>query len=60
MLAEPIGPTPGYLMKRLVNQLFNKEEIMEGKHEADNERTQKIKGNQYLLYYFHHYIGLLF
>jgi hypothetical protein len=31
-------------MKRLINQLFSKEEIMEGQHEQVNDRTKKIKG----------------
>jgi hypothetical protein len=33
-------------MKRLINQLFTKEEIMEGEHEKLNGRTGKIKGQQ--------------
>jgi hypothetical protein len=33
-------------MKRLINQLFTKEEIMAGLHGEDNERTMKIKGNR--------------
>lgn len=33
-------------MKRLINQLFTKEEIIAGLHGEDNERTMKIKGNR--------------
>ncbi|CAF2132322.1 unnamed protein product [Rotaria magnacalcarata] len=39
----PIGPTPAFLMKRLINELFTKEEIMNSEHEQINERTKKIK-----------------
>jgi hypothetical protein len=31
-------------MKRLINQLFSKEEMMQRLHEQSNERTEKIKG----------------
>ena len=31
-------------MKRLINQLFTKEEIINRQHEQINERTLKIKG----------------
>ncbi|CAF2152074.1 unnamed protein product [Rotaria magnacalcarata] len=40
---SPIGPTPAFLMKRLINELFTKEEIMNSEHEQINERTKKIK-----------------
>jgi hypothetical protein len=35
-------------MKRLINQLFPKEEMMDGEHEIDNEQTVKIKGSQFV------------
>ncbi|CAF3894735.1 unnamed protein product [Rotaria magnacalcarata] len=43
LLSGPIGPTPAFLMKRLINELFTKEEIMNSEHEQINERTKKIK-----------------
>ncbi|CAF2048278.1 unnamed protein product [Rotaria magnacalcarata] len=43
LLSGPVGPTPAFLIKRLVNELFSKKEIMEGEHEQANERTEKIK-----------------
>ncbi|CAF2043551.1 unnamed protein product [Rotaria magnacalcarata] len=45
LLSGPIGPTPACLMKNLINKLFTKEEIMKGEHNAENERTEKIKGD---------------
>ena len=42
-------------MKRLVNDLFTSDEIMNGKHEETNERTEKIKGKSSAVQYlFHH------
>ena len=31
-------------MKRLINQLFSKEEIIDGQHEQVNDRSKKLKG----------------
>ena len=45
LLRHPLSPTPGCLMKKLINQLFTKGEIMEGEHEQENERTTKLKGD---------------
>ncbi|CAM4786768.1 unnamed protein product [Rotaria magnacalcarata] len=43
LFSGPIGPTPAHLMKRLINELFTKEEMMAREHEKTNERTEKIK-----------------
>ncbi|CAF2835274.1 unnamed protein product [Rotaria sp. Silwood2] len=43
LLRDPLSPTPGCLMKKLINELFTKNEIMEDNHEQENERTTKIK-----------------
>ncbi|CAF4435653.1 unnamed protein product, partial [Rotaria magnacalcarata] len=41
LFSGPIGPTPAHLMKRLINELFIKEEMMAREHEKTNERTEK-------------------
>ncbi|CAF3701611.1 unnamed protein product [Rotaria sp. Silwood1] len=43
LLAGPIEPTPGGLMKQLINDLFTEDEIILGYHEQVNEKTDKIK-----------------
>jgi hypothetical protein len=45
-------------MKFLINELFTKQEIMEGKHEEINERTEKIKGETFVLQYPFQYVQL--
>jgi hypothetical protein len=32
-------------MKRLINQLFTKDEIINREHEGENERITKVKGS---------------
>jgi hypothetical protein len=44
LLSGPMSPNPGSMMKRLINQLFTKDEIIDRQHESDNERTNKVKG----------------
>jgi hypothetical protein len=46
-------------MKSLINELFTKKEIIEGKHEQFNERTEKIKGETFVLRYPLQYIQLI-
>lgn len=43
LLLGPLGDSPGCLMKRLINELFTKEEIIAGEHENVNERTLQIQ-----------------
>ena len=45
LLSGPMSPSPGSMMKCLINQLFTKDEIINRQHESDNERTDKVKGN---------------
>ena len=45
-------------MKRLINELFTKREIMDGEHEKTNERTTKIKSKLDALYQLYLHICL--
>jgi hypothetical protein len=44
ILNGKIFDTPNALMKALINDLFTKAEVMQGKHEEANERTERIQG----------------
>jgi hypothetical protein len=51
ILSGPPRENPLELMKSLINELFTKAEIMEGKHQEINQRTEKIKGERFILQY---------
>jgi len=42
-LLAPLCDSPARFMARLINELFSKEEIINGEHEKENERISKIK-----------------
>lgn len=44
ILRGQVHDTLNCLMKTLINDLFTKAEAVQGKHEEENERIEKIKG----------------